>query len=324
MTGSNEADRTARLREDAAAWLIRVQSADAVEADWLALEAWLAASPEHRLALDDVEQVARDYEEAAEAIRAAERARPPLARRFGLSGRAYAAMAACFATAVIAVWALIPPAPSVQAYATAVGQTRSFVLPDGSRIRLNSDSRLVAAVGRRSRRITLERGEAAFDVTYDASHPFVVSVADQRITVLGTAFDILRFRGRVVITVGRGAVRVTTRDDQSEPPAFDLGQGEQSQHVEGASTSNLARVRADDAFAWLKGYAVYQGQPLSAVAADLSRYFPRPIIVRGAAGRLTFSGIIILNNEDSVLARLQTFLPVRAAPDRGTIVLSLK
>ncbi len=83
-------------------------------------------------------------------------------------------------------------------------------LPDGSRVWLNSDSRLEYPVefGGRRREVTLS-GEGYFEVVADAERPFVVRTESQTATVLGTEFNISAYDGEpVATTLLSGSVRV--------------------------------------------------------------------------------------------------------------------
>src|SRR3546814_8812761 len=79
-------------------------------------------------------------------------------------------------------------------YATAVGGFQRLPLADGSRVDLNTNSRLDVAYSKAVRRLDLEQGEAFFKVAKDAQRPFVVHAGAWRVTAVGTAFTV-RMRG---------------------------------------------------------------------------------------------------------------------------------
>lgn len=86
-----------------------------------------------------------------------------------------------------------------------------ITMPDGSAIWLNGGARLeYEADFIQHRHCRLTEGEAFFDVTPDAGHPFTVQTSRLRITVLGTAFNVAAF-GQLQqekITVSGGRVQV--------------------------------------------------------------------------------------------------------------------
>src|SRR5690606_26492940 len=124
-----------------------------------AFKAWLAAEPAHAQAFARVTEAWEIVPGAARlggvGLGEAERsAASPEARRYRRPLRMPVALAACaalFAVAAgVAWWALQDPV-----YATAVGEQRTLTLEDGTRIALNTDSRLVVTYGDRERRVRL-------------------------------------------------------------------------------------------------------------------------------------------------------------------------
>ena len=314
------------LGAEAAAWALRVHAAGARDEDWLALEAWLAVSPEHQQAYERAERVWLAFDDPALARLAADPSRPqaPLIARSPDRRRPAwivpAGLAASF-VAILAIGAMLVSrwsAPPAQAYSTAAGESRLIRLADGSTIWLGGASRLTARVGRGHRDVALDSGEATFEVAKDPAHPFTVTVADRTVTVVGTRFDISKAEDELRVTVASGVVEVAGSAGQDR---FRLTPGWQLTHRVGAEASSAALVDPADAFAWTKGYLVYRDRPLTAVAADLSRDFPTPVRVEGAAASLRFSGVLVLDNEDAVVRRLGEFLAVRVVRDPGAIVL---
>ena len=94
---------------------------------------------------------------------------------------------------------------------TSPDEHRLIVLPDGSKVWLNSNSKLTndPAFNNTSREVTLH-GEAFFDIRHDSDRPFIIKTGEVKTIVLGTAFNIRAFPGEnaVTVTVSRGKVRV--------------------------------------------------------------------------------------------------------------------
>lgn len=75
---------------------------------------------------------------------------------------------------------------------TANRERATVILPDGTEVTMNSDSRLSYSpyfTNDSIRSVTLS-GEAYFNVSKDASHPFVVSIENLKVRVLGTSFNV--------------------------------------------------------------------------------------------------------------------------------------
>ncbi|MDR2285307.1 MAG: FecR domain-containing protein [Sphingobacterium sp.] len=91
-------------------------------------------------------------------------------------------------------------------------------LPDGSLVKLNADSelKLLAGYNKDNRRIDLS-GEAFFDVQ-KSTKPFIVSTANQKVTVLGTQFNIKAYASEAETTTKllRGSVKVSNNTSGKE------------------------------------------------------------------------------------------------------------
>src|SRR5690606_24942303 len=69
-------------------------------------------------------------------------------------------------------------------YATRPGEQQVATLADGSRIALNTDTRVGVQYDAQRRSIRLDRGEAMFEVAHDPNRPFVVIAGETRIEAL--------------------------------------------------------------------------------------------------------------------------------------------
>ena len=326
MSPRNDQSATDALRDEALAWLVRVQSDAATGEDWSALTDWLEASEEHQAAFEAVEALAAEVADRAAQIapRLAPstgevlpfRPRPAAPRRGGFIA-ALAAAAAVLVVSPLAWRAYQGPATT---YETGVGQTREIALADGSHIRLNGGSRLTVRLGWRARRVEMAQAEATFDVAKDPSRPFLISVGDQQVRVVGTEFNIRHDGKTVVVSVRRGVVEV--RQPALGPaPVARLTVGQALRHVEGARASQVSAVAPDAAFAWTQGRLVCDDQPLSEIVAALNRRYPTPIRVSEAAGRRRFSGVLDLGDQGLLVDRLSRYMSLSVDRTGGEITL---
>ena len=151
-------------------------------------------------------------------------ARPGILRRI-LKITAAAAMAAAIAGTV---WALIPKKqtdviavqPKINEVVAGRGIRSKMVLPDGTQVWLNSDSKLQYSAGfsDSTREVELE-GEAFFDVVKDPAHPFIVHTSAIDIKVLGTAFNVKSYAQDKTIetTLIHGLIEVTNKTKPELP-----------------------------------------------------------------------------------------------------------
>jgi transmembrane sensor len=303
---------TSLSQQEANRWFMRLRDAEATEADWLAFIDWIEGDPERRLAYDAVERAWVEIEAAPERDHL-----PPAANDDAPAGGSYArrphrrwalpALAvAASAVLAIAVWPRLT-APPLESF-SAGEQPRTVTLSDGSTVWLNRHSGIEARIGARRRYVVLGEGEAAFDVTHDASRPFVVQAGPRSVRVLGTAFDVIRQGDRFVVQVARGAVAVTPAGDGEVvrvTVGHKLRQSGENDVVMSTADPQTMAARRD-------GVLVYRDALLSEVADDLSLYLRKPVIAEGVAGNLRFSGVLKADDEATVLDQLEAFAPVRA------------
>ena len=97
--------------------------------------------------------------------------------------------------------------------------TLSVSLPDGSKIMLNKHSELIytSAYGNKDRKVTL-KGEGFFEVEKDALRPFIISVNNTLVEVLGTSFNVQGYdnRSEIEVTVQKGVVRFSVPEVKSQ------------------------------------------------------------------------------------------------------------
>ena len=302
---------------EAADWVVRLQDPAAGEADWLAFDAWLEAAPDHAPAYDRALALWQEIDRHAPALKNRLGA-PPARRRWPLA--AGAALAAALALG----WVLHSSGsrgPELDLYRTATGERKTAVLADGSHIDLAGATRLSVSLSAAERQVTLDEGEAIFDVAPDASRPFVIAVGDRKIRVVGTEFDVRRRDGEVSVTVRRGVVEVTPLDP-AQGQGTRLTPGDRIDHRIGSSATRASTVSADEIFAWRNGRLIYRDRPMSDVIADLNAQFPRPVSAADPkTADLRFSGVLMLDDEDSVVRRLTLLAPLwSTSTSRGIVV----
>ena len=315
------------LRDEAVAWLVRVQSETATAEDWMALTDWLEGSEARVAAFEEAElivadldgrkaEIAEQYPPSAPKVISFPRRSPPPVRRAWIGG----AIAASLAVLVggPALWTASQGQRVT--YETKPGETRRIDLADGTHIILDGGSRLSVRLGWRRRAVEMGMAQASFDVAKDPSRPFLIGVGDQRVRVVGTEFNIRHDARSVRVTVRRGVVEVAQRDGGGPAPVR-LTVGQEFRHVQGAARSDVRRVAPDGAFAWAQGQLVADNETLGDIVADLNRRFSTPIRIAPEAASRRFSGVIALDDEDAAVHVLATYAALTVDRVDGEIVL---
>ncbi|MBN1117773.1 MAG: FecR domain-containing protein [Bacteroidales bacterium] len=95
-------------------------------------------------------------------------------------------------------------------------ETAEYILPDGSIINLNANSKITynKKFGEGSRKLKLQ-GEAFFNVTPNKEVPFVISTRQASIEVVGTKFNVKAYKhqAEVKVTVTSGKVNLSSRKE---------------------------------------------------------------------------------------------------------------
>lgn len=265
-------------------------------------EAWLEADADHAAAW---RRVALAWDGAAQA---AAQPRVLVHRRRALASRSRAPRAAalaaglCLAAALAASaavsWRMLAPVTGSEAvqtaqtapgeYVTAVGQRSTVVLDDGSRVELNTASRVMVSMEGVERQVRLTHGQALFEVAPDPARPFVVEAGDRRITALGTVFDVRvgETEPSVQVTMVEGLTRVErspaaesrAAEAEEDEPAVELGAGEQLIARPAAAAERRA-VDAARVTSWRQGRLVFENDSLGDALAEMNRYARRTIVL---------------------------------------------
>lgn len=199
-----------------------------------------------------------------------------------------AALAALAAAAVLLLAVLARPdgaaGSAARALATTVGQRDSLRLPDGSRVVLGPESRLLVAAGYGDEERTVElSGEAFFDVVHDDARPFVVRAGRASVRDLGTAFVVRSAEDGVRVAVTEGAVLLDADGARSDPVRLDAGDRAALRPF-GAPEVSRGVVTKDDV-AWTEGRLVFRDAPLAEVAGALRRWYGLELTVADASLR---------------------------------------
>ena len=152
------------------------------------------------------------------------------------------------------------------------GKQYDMMLEDGTRVWLNSDSRVrfPSVFGNGERRVEIE-GEVYFQVRADAARPFVVEAGGQEVTVLGTEFNVAAYpedalilttlvSGKVSVANGHGMETILRPNEQAEFDRTSKG-------------ISVREVNAPDVAAWKDGFFAFDENTLEQVLQKLSRWY---------------------------------------------------
>ncbi len=256
------------------------------------------------------------------------------ARRFGGTWAAAAALVLAIGSGVGA-WLLHSAAPY---YQTRVSEQRDVVLPDGSKVTLNTDTALTVRYSDQRRHIELERGEALFAVKHDAQRPFDVTAGDTLTRALGTEFNVDMRSTKVTVSVLEGAVRVAAAnvagdnknsirssgdaDGKGLTPIAALAKGQALEFYrqDRRVLEEKADLRRIDA--WRTRRLEFSDTPLAEALEEFNRYSTTPLVVdTPELGAVRVSGVFRIGDVEGFLFSLQEALHVESHESQDEIVL---
>lgn len=230
-------------------------------------------------------------------------------------------LAAAACTLIVAVGAVILMQPQDDPISTTVGEQRSISLADGSIITLNTRTTIRHVFDESARRVELVDGEALFDVARDETWPFIVSVGESEVRVLGTSFNIYKksdLEATVTVLEGRVAVRapglikgeqaaVAIGDEQSSGPAeVELTDGQQIHIKPKEPVAPVKKVPLERATEWTTRRITFENTALVDVLAEFNRYNTTRLRVEDPVlAMLQLNGVFAPHSQDDLLEYLR-------------------
>lgn len=288
---------TDRTLAEAASWVTRLHGPERSPELEAGLKRWLSESTEHQSAFEAATEVW--YETAN--LPFPDRGEKP--RREGQPVWALAAsLILIIGVAAFAYLRAISPA-----YSTDLGEQRTLVLKDGTRVTLNTESEIIERYTGERRSIELRKGEALFDVAKDSRRPFAVMAGDRIITALGTAFAVRLDGDTTAVTLldGRISVDVPSAPGNSGPASGSpvlLAPGQRlttpaaarkpGPHRSDRSTYEIDQPPLEKVMAWQHGQLIFENTPLHEAVAEFNRYASIKIeVAAGPASDIPIGGV---------------------------------
>lgn len=192
----------------------------------------------------------------------------------------YTAVAAAFLTGIIFTAAIIGGLSGSKAsyiFLTEKGERAQVLLPDGTRVWLNSSTHLSyqSSFFGFDRKLDLT-GEAYFEVAPDKYKQFIVNTNHVKTRVLGTKFNI-RARDneqRIVTTLLEGLIRadIAIPGEKDKEVLIKPGQ-ELTVNTQTYNLKLTKSVRSDDILLWIKGKLNFNNSTLLSITSSLETHF---------------------------------------------------
>lgn len=298
-----------RIERAAADWIALRYAGlnDRQQADFLQ---WLDSDPRHAAVFAELDETWRMLDEVRKTpfqksnsetpdanLPAPRRGRPGAGRRHWLMASSLTA-AAALALAYLGSVSRSPRLEFSEQITTRVGNWQNLDLPDGSRVRLNTDSRLEVAYSAAERRVRLARGEACFSVAKNPTRPFLVEAGAVAVRAVGTTFNVRLDAEAVEVLVTEGKVRVDDRErgesvlavqEPAREPLLIAGQKAVIPAVDPAEkrppvlAADVAPVEIERVLSWRDRRLEFVAAPLREIVEQFNRCNRHQLVLADAA-----------------------------------------
>jgi transmembrane sensor len=342
--------------EIAAEWLLREEAGRMSSAERSRLDGWLQSSPLHRQAWEAVRQAANTaahsaadprimaMRTAALSMRAERRTIPTwgmvaTAALLMLAGGAYLALTPSHVadppttasrdvdSAGLAAPGLWGPA----VYQTKVGERAAVTLADGSVVTLDTDSAIRVNYTNSERGVRLLRGQAFFQVAKHKSAPFEVYAAGQRITAVGTRFNVRigndSYHAALRVALLEGVVTVTRLPSGGKGSwggrVITLAPGEALEAGGAGATERVVAADPNLSTSWRGGLLDFNDVRLDGAVSEMNRYSNKHIkIADPSLAKLKVSGVFNTDDPEHFAQMLADAFPIKVTHDSdGALVL---
>lgn len=154
------------------------------------------------------------------------------------------------------------------------GQKSQLVLPDGTKVWMNSDSKLAYPTDfSKERRLVRLEGEAYFDVVHDESNKFIVNTGQVNVLVHGTSFSVTNYQSDSFISVALDEGCVSVENSSNHDPLTRLTPGQKVMIEKSTSNWNVSAFDADTYNIWMLNKLQFKGEPIYDAFKKIERWY---------------------------------------------------
>lgn len=204
------------------------------------------------------------------------------------------------------------------------GQQAKLTLADGTKIWLNSKSKLIYPdhFSGNSREVLLD-GEGYFEVTHNAKNPFIVKTSTLNIKVLGTSFNVSSYAddNNMHLTLVKGSISILNPSDNQEIKR--LKPNEMAVYSKKDNLISIKEVETDLYSSWRIGQLKFRKLSLEEISKRLGRNYNVNILIKNSElSNTTFTGSFY-NYEplDQILNVLKTNTSFNYKIQKDTVII---
>ncbi|MCM4151917.1 DUF4974 domain-containing protein [Arenibacter sp. N53] len=223
---------------------------------------------------------------------------------------------------------VVSTAPIYNELTIPYGKTFKLILSDGTTVHVNAGSSIkypVKFIEGTKREVFLD-GEAFFDVTKDANHPFVVNVNDLNVRVLGTKFNVSSYpeEENVNTVLVEGSVALHSEDSEfTSANTIVLEPGYKGEWNLKSKATSISQVDTKMYTSWVEGRMVFRNTPFKIIRKKLERHYN--VSIRNNNQILeerTYNAVFDVESIEQVLRTLNEIYSIEYIIDQNKIVIN--
>ncbi|MCC2607388.1 FecR family protein [Planctobacterium marinum] len=339
-----------QIQEQACEWISRIDRG-LEDRERNQLQLWIKQSDNHQSSLFEMAALWDDLSvmhELSGLFPLAEKSNADAQQSRVFLSRPFMATAASFALlcSIMFMWMQWQPQSDIpqqvqaqsQVHETSVGEQKTIALGDGSLIALNTNSAVEVNLGDKVRSIKILSGEAHFEVAPDANRPFVVAAGQNKVTAIGTAFNVqLLENKRFELLVTEGKVLVSEINQSMPDDIHKLKTDDFSALgtimvsgdtavFDGFFSEPMIRLSLDQVqrnLSWQQGMLVFQGESLEYAIAEMNRYTAKQFVLKDEVIKARrVAGYFKVGDTEGLLHALQNNFAIEHEVVGGVIYLN--
>lgn len=204
------------------------------------------------------------------------------------------------------IWANDVGSSGIGEYRTETGEQRVLRLADGSTVVMDVESTLRIPDGE-SRKVYLDQGQAAFEVTHDSALPFTVQVDHTTIQTVRSHFYVRHRADLIIVSIVAGELRVVSATDAvrvaSPKLKSTISKGRQLNIAPDGAISKPVITSMAHIALWRERRLAFRHNTLAEIADEFNRYnkAPKLRVVGEVLRQRTFSGVIDADDPQTLL-----------------------
>lgn len=165
------------------------------------------------------------------------------------------------------------------------GQKLTVFLSDGSKVKLNAESKITYQKPFEShQRLVILEGEAFFEVTPDVEKPFVVQSGELEIRVLGTSFNINAYPelSKISVAVKTGLVSVMNFTDKgtTDKESLKINPAEMVTYSKAQEEFKISDYNPEEVLSWSDGVLFFENATMEEFVRKIERWYGIDIVIK--------------------------------------------